>query len=372
VTISTVGSGLGATFALVEETSYAVVKASPTWQFYEPSALSWKKVKNTKQSAGFAAGRVIKQSQRRVVTSQAATASTTFEVCQTGFTRLLNLMSGSYAVGNAGSQAAANGIWSAGARLQPATPMFGYTHTWRNSIAGRSCALQMGVPTTDGVLRQKDLLGVKPTKMTFSCKKDDFLMLAVEWDARVLGDPLVSSTYPAYPNGAGQTPYVQAAPSYSIQLPYHFAEAQIQIGASTTAASSAALADGVTEFSLVIENKLNTGRFYYGNAGYKDEQIRSEEATITGTIVSDYVNKTFWDDVYYSDTAQSALVTFSAGALVGTNPAIQFALNNIFENDGTPSPSNKDVVSTSYPFEALYDGTNEPLSVIIQTADATG
>lgn len=372
MTISTVGSGLGATFALVEETSYGVVKVTPTWQFYEPSSLSWKKVKNTKQSAGFAGGRVIKQSQRRVVTSQAATASTTFEVCTTGFTKMLNLMSASYAVGAAGSQAAANGIWSAGARLQPTTPMFGYTHTWRNNIAGRSCALQMGVPTTDGVLRQKDLLGVKPTKMTFSCKKDDFLTLAVEWDARLLGDPLVSGTYPAYPNGAGQTPYVQAAPSYSVQLPFHFAEAQIQLGASTTAASSAALADGVTEVTVVIENKLDTGRFYYGNAGYKDEQLRSEEATITGTIVSDYVNKGYWEDAYYSDTAQSALVTFSAGALSGTNPAIQFALNNIFENDGTASPSNKDIVSTSFPFEALYDNTNEPLSIIMQTADATG
>lgn len=372
MTISTVGSGLGSTFALVEETSYAAVKASPAWGFYEPSSLTWKKVKNTKQSAGFAGGRIVKQSQRRVVTSQAATASTTFEVCQTGFTRMVNLMSGSYAAGAAGSVAAATGVWSAGARLQPASPMYGYTHTWRNSIAGRSCALQMGVPTTDAVLRQKDLLGVKPTKMTFSCKKDDFLTLAVEWDARVLADPLVSGTYPAYPNGAGQTPYVQAAPSYSIQLPYHFAEAQIQLGNSTSAASSAALADGVTEFSVVIENKLDINRLYYGNGGYKDEQLRSEEATITGTIVSDYLNKTYFEDVYYSDTAQSALVTFCPGALAGTAPAIQFALNNIFENDGTAAPSNKDIVSTSFPFEALYDGTNEPLSIIMQTVDATG
>lgn len=372
MTLSTVGSGLGSTFALVEETSYASVKASPSWGFYEPSALSFKKVKNTKQSAGFAGGRIVKASQRRAVTSQAATASSTFEVCTTGFTRMLNLMSASYTVGAAGSQALANGIWSAGARLQPATPMYGYTHTWRNSIAGRSCALQLGTPTTDAVLRQYDLLGVKPTKFTFSCKKDDFLTLQVEWDARLLGDPLVSATYPAYPNGAGQTPYVQAAPSYTIQTPLHFAEAQIQLGSSTSAASSAALADGVTEFTVVIENKLDTSRLYYGNGGYKDEPLRSEEATITGTVVSDYVNKSYWWDAYYSDTAQSALVTFSAGAPSATNPAIQFALNNIFENDGTPSPANKDIVSTSFPFEALYDGTNEPLSIIMQTADATG
>lgn len=365
---------MGSTFAMVEEASgsYSGVVATPAWKFYEPSTLTWKKVKTTKQSAGFAGGRIIVASQRRVVTSQAATASSTFEVCTTGFTKLLNLMSGSYTVGNAGSQAAANGIWSAGARLQPATPIFGYTHTWRNSIAGRSCALQMGVPTTDAILRQADLLGVKPTKMTFSCKKDDFLTLAVEWDARVLVDPLLSASYPSYPNGAGQTPYVQAAPSYTIQTPFHFAEAQIQLGATTAAASSAALADGVTEWSVVIENKLNTGRFYYGNAGLKDEQIRNAEATITGTVVSDYVNKTYFEDAFYSDTAQSMLVTFGAGALAGTTPAIQFALNTSYLDDGTAAPQSKDVINTSFPYEALYDGTNEPLSIIMQTADATG
>jgi hypothetical protein len=209
-------------------------------------------------------------------------------------------------------------------------------------------------------------------RLTFSCKKDDFLQLAVEWDARMLVDPLVSGTYPNYPNGTGQTPYVQAAPSYSVQLPYHFAEAQIQVGASTTAASSAALLDGVTEWSVTIENKLNTGRFYYGNAGYKDEQLRNEEATITGTIVSDYLNKASFADAFYSDSSQSVLVTFSAGALAATNPALQFALNSTFLNEGTAAPSNKDIVSTSFPYEALYDGTNEPLQMIFQTADATG
>ena len=195
---------------------------------------------------------------------------------------------------------------------------------------------------------------------------------ATEWDARALEDPLITASYEGYPNGAGQTPYVQAAPSYVVQTPFHFAQAQIQVGATTTAASSAALVDGVTEFTVTIENKLNTGRQYFGNAGLKDEQVRNDVCMITGQIVSDYVNKATWADVFYSDTAQSVLVTFSAGALLGTNPAIQFALNNVYENDTTPAPASKDIVSTTFPFQALYDLSNEPLSVIMQTADATG
>jgi hypothetical protein len=373
MTITTIGSGMGATLAMVEETSYGAVKASPTWTFYEPSSITPKKNKVPKQSSGLAGGRIIDVSQRRVIVERSGTLAFPIDVCSSGgFSKLLNQISSSYATGAAGSQAIANGIWSAGARLQPATPMFGYTHTFRNSVAGRSASFQVGTPTTDGVLRQADLLGVKPTKFTFDCKAGELLTLATEWDARVLEDPLITASYEGYPNGTGQTPYTQATPSYVVQNPLHFAQSQVQIGASTTAASSAALIDGVTGISLSIENKLNTGRQYHGNAGLKDEPIRNDVATISGTITSDYVNKTYWADAFYSDTPISIIWTLSAGALAGNVPALQFVLNNVFLNGDSPAAANKDIVNGSFPFVAEYDLTNEPLTVIFQTADATG
>lgn len=368
--ITTIGSGLGASAGMVPETSYGVVVASPTFKFFEPTSITPKKIKTTKQSSGLAAGRYVDLASRRVVTERAGTLSMPLDFCYNGgFTTLLNQLSSSYATGAAGSQALANGIYVGGTRVQPATPVFGYTHTFRNSIAGRSCAWQLGEPTVDGTLRQYDLLGVKPTKFAFDCKAGELLTLATDWDARVLEDPVITTGYEGYPNGATQSPYTQATPSYAVQSPAHFAQASIAIGTSVATAASI---DGVTQFQLSIERKLNVGRQYYGNAGLKDEPITNDVVAITGTITSDFLNKTYFADAFYSDTPQTVVVTFSQGAPSATVPAIQFVLNNVFLNDQSPAAANKDIINTSFPFVALYDLSNEPLTIIMQSTDATG
>lgn len=373
MTITTIGAGIGGSWGMVEEsTGFGLVQASPTWTFLEPNSVVPKKVKNVKQSSGLAAGRYVDLASRRVVVSQAATVQATFDLCTAGgFAKLINQISSSYAKGTAGSQAANGGIYSAGARLTPAAPVFGYTHTFRNSIASRSVAQQIGVPTTDGILRQYDVLGAKPTKYTFTQDKEGFLVLATEWDGRVLEDPLITTAYQGYPNGATQTPYSQATPSYVMQTPFHFAEAQIQIGTSIVNASNAALVDGVTKFELAVERKMNTGRQYLGNAGLKDEQITNAPLALTGTITSDYVNKTYWADAFYSDTPLFVILTLSTAAPAATVPAIQFVLGNAFLNADSPGLANMDISNTAFPFELKYDLANEPLTVIQQTTDAT-
>jgi hypothetical protein len=372
MTISTVGAGIGAAAAFVPETSYATVVASPTWVWFEPNSITPKKVKTTKQSSGLAAGRYVDVSARRVVVERAATLDMPFDWCQAShFTTLANQISSTYAAGAAGSQAASGGIWSAGARLTPAAPVYGYTHTFRNSIAGRSGAWQLGLPDTTAVLRQYDGLGCKPTKFAWSCKAGELLTCTTTWDSRYLADPLIDTTYPAYPNGAGQTPYTQATPSYATAIPWDFANAQIQIGTSIASASSSSVIDGVTAFDLTVERKMKVDRQYYGNAGLKDEPITNDPVVISGTIVSDFVNKTYWADAFYSDTPLYAIVTFSAGAISATTPALQFVLSNVFLNGESPAAGSKDVITTSFPFVALYDLTNEPLSMIFQSTDAT-
>lgn len=371
--ITTVGSGLGSTFALVEEGSYGGVVTTPTWKFYEPNSATAKKIKVPKQSSGLAGGRQVDLVSRRVITERSGTVSATFDYCYSGkFTTLINQISSSYATGAAGTQAASAGIYVAGARASTVAGAFAYTHTFRNSIAGRSAAIQVGDPTTDGVLRQYDALGSKPTKFTWDCKAGEILTMATEWDARVVEDPTITTAYEGYPNGATQTPYVQAAPSYAVAAPAHFAQAQIQIGATAAAASTAAPIDGVTGFNLSVERKLNTGRQYYGNAGLKDEPISNDVIALTGTVTSDYVNKTYWADAFYSDTPQVVIVTYAAGALSGTVNAIQFVMQGMFLNGDLPGAQNKEVINGAFPFVLLYDLVNEPLTIIVQTSDATG
>ena len=372
MTLSTIGTGIGATAIWVPETSYGVVVASPSWRAVEPtSGIQPKKVKTPKQSSPLAGGRLVDIVSRRVIAAQAATFTMPIEVCITGFNGLLNQISGAYTYGAAGSQAANTGIYVAGSRVTPSGSIYSYTHTFRNDVAGRSVAWQIGNPTTDAVLRQRDLLGAKPTKASFSCKKDDFLTCSIDYDARVLEDPLITTAYQGYPNGATQTPYTQATPSYTALTPLHFAESQIQIGASAAAASTASIIDGVSGLDFSVEHKLNVDRQYMGNAGLKDEQLLMDVMPITGTVSSDFVNKTYWEDAFYSDTGFTIIATWSLGALSGTVSAVQAIWNNVKLNDGNSGAAGKDIVSGSFPFAAFYDLTNEPLTVIVQSTEAT-
>lgn len=372
MTITTVGAGIGASAAIVPEATFSTVVASPTWTWFEPNSVTPKRVKTTKQSSGLAAGRMVDETTRRVVVERAATLELPLDWCQAShMTTLLNQLSSSYTAGSAGSQAASGGIWSAGARLTPASPVYGYTHSFRNTIAGRSSTWQVGLPTTDGVLRQYDALGCKPTKFAWSCKAGEMVTCTTTWDSRYLADPLIDTTYPAAPPGGAdsQTPYTQATPSYAVATPWNFAVAQIQIGSSIAAASTAAAIDGVTGFDISVERKMNTSRQYYGNAGLKDEQITSDVVVISGTVNSDFVNKTYWADAFYSDTPVFMIVTF--GTMSATTPALQFVVSNAYLNGDSPAAGSKEIVNTSFPFVALYDLTSEPLSVIIQSTDAT-
>lgn len=374
MTISTIGSGIGGSVLMVEETAYSLVTATPTWKAFEPNdQVMPKKVKTTKQSSPLAAGRLVDMASRRVVTSQAGTISLPFDWCQANhFTSLLNQLSNTFTTGAAGVQAASAGIWAAGARVTTSGSIYAYTHTFRNNVAARSVSWQCGIPTTDAVLRQTDLLGCKPTKFAWSIEKDSFLTCATDWDARVYLDPLLTAAYPGYPNGATQTAYTQATPSYSAAVPWHWAEAQIQIGASAAAASTAATIDGVTKLASSVEHPLNVSRQYMGNQGLKDEPIVNAPYKITGTVNSDYLNKQYWADPFYSDTPFTVIQTFTpGGVLSGTVPAIQFVWNNMYLDGESPTIGNKDIVNTAFPFECDYDGTLEPLTIIIQTTDAT-
>lgn len=373
MTISTVGSGIGGSLLLTPETSYGVVVGSPSWIAYEPMGqIQAKKVKVVKQSSPLAAGRLVDLVSRRVVTTRAATVSWPVEWCQANkFTTLLNQLSSTFTAGAAGTQAVSAGIYSAGARLTTAAPVYGYTHTFRNNVAGRSAAMQIGMPTTDAVLRQYDILGAKPIKYAWSIEKDAFLTCATDWDARVLEDPLITTAYEGYPNGSTQTPYTQATPSYTVANPWHFAQCQVQIGASVAAASAATPIDGATKIQWQVEHPMDVSRYYLGNAGLKDEQIVNAPYKITGTVNSDFTNKTYWADAFYSDTPQTMIVTFATGALSGTSPALQFVFNDLVPDNESPTIGNDGIINTAFPFTCLYDLANEPLTAIVQTTDAT-
>lgn len=331
---TTIGAGIGGQIGWGKETTYGVFPASIN-QFYEVTKAATTKTKKTGQSSGIAGGRLVDLSARRAVTSQAGTVQTDLEVMQSGhFGQLLAQLFGT----------------TAAPVVQGATTAFLQTHT-PLTLAGMSGTIQAGIPDTAGVVHQYNYLGCKCTGATFSCGVDTFLTAQFDWDAQQV-----------------QESSALAAPTYPVLAPFNFAQSKVSWGTF----GAEAQIDGVSKVDVKVERKQNTSRYYQGNAGLKDEPITNDQIGISGTIESDYVNKTYFADVFASDVPQSLIWTFTGPLIASTFfYKFQIALPSVFIDSPGPSLDGADIVKSSYAFTALYDGTNPAITLTYVSTDTT-
>lgn len=330
---TTIGAGIGGQVGMAKESVYGTF-VTPA-NFFEVNKFPATKTKKTVQSSGLAGGRLVDLSSRRAVTTQAGTVQADLDVMQSGHMGLLfqQLF---------GTTAAPVQQASSTAYLQ--------THTLL-TLAGMSSTWQAGIPTTDGVLHQYNFLGCKATGATFSCGVDQILNLQLDLDARQVEET-----------------DVLAASSYPTLTPFNFAQAVVKWGAF----GSEAQIDGVSKVDIKIERKQATARYYQGNAGLKDEPITNDQIAITGTITSDYLNKTYFADVFASDTPQSLIWTFTGPIIASTyNYSFQIALPSVRIDSPGPELAGKEVVNSAFAFTALNDGTNQPCTLTYMSTDTT-
>lgn len=232
----------------------------------------------------------------------------------------------------------------------PAGGAFLQTHTLL-TLAGISATIQAAIPDTSGVQHQYNFVGSKATGATFSCGIDTFLTASLTYDVMQVQE-----------TGA------LAAPSYPVLNPFNFAQSGFKWGAF----GSEAQIDGVKKVDVKIERKQNVNRYYQGAGGFKREPITNDPVAITGTIESDYVNKTYFADLFASDTPQSLIWSFTGPLLSPTSFAtFQIALPSVFIDSPGPQLDGKDIVSTSFAFTALNDGTNPPITLTYISTDST-
>lgn len=324
------GSGLSGSLGAVAEVTYGTYVA-PTRHFEVAGKIGLKKVKNTKTSSGLAAGRQVPLASRRKVITKAGGGSFPIEVPTKGFGLLLNQLIG-------GTVTPAQ---------QAATMAYLQTHqlTSTQDVAGKFCTLQAGVPDAGGTVRPYSFLGSKITAMEFSCGIDEFLTAAIDVDSR---DVTEAETL--------------AAPSYvAAAEPFHFSQGTVKIGATVGAAASI---QGVRKVSFKIERKLDTGRFFYGNAGLKSEPLLNDFAGLSGTIEADYITKADLADRFAADT-QFAIVWEFVGDLIEDTyfDTFRITLPACFLDDETPQVDGPDLVKSPYKFVVLNDGTNAPVKI---------
>jgi hypothetical protein len=331
---TTIGAGIGGQIGVAKGSGAYGVYTAPT-NFYEVSKAAVTKTKKTIQSSGIAAGRLVDLSARRAVSSQAGTVPLELEVMQSGhFGLLLQQIFGT----------------TAAPVQQGATSAYLQTHTLLG-LAGIHSTIQAGIPDTSGTVHQYNFNGCKVMDATFSCGVDTFLTCQLNMDAKQVEE---TDTL--------------AAPSYPVVSPFDFSMASVSWGAFGSEASI----DGVKKIDVKIERKQNTGRYYQGNAGLKDEPITNDPVAISGTIEADFIDKTLFYDNFSSDTPKSLIWTFTGPIIASTyHYTISFALPSVRIDSPGPGLDSKDVISSSFAFTALNDGTNPPISLTYTSTDTT-
>lgn len=329
-----VGSGLGGQVGIAVESIYGTYVAPS--KFIEVDKVDLKKVKNTVQGGGLAAGRAARLGSRRAVTTQGAEGSIEMEVTNKLMGVLFQALMGTTVT----------------PVQQGATAAYLQTHDLNVASFGKSLSIQVGVPLTSAVTSAFSYLGCKITKAEFKCEVDGTLQVTFDVDGRKLDE--------------GQT---LGTASYTTTIaPFHWGQSAIKI--HNTYGSEVAV-DGVKEFTLTIERKMDTERFYIGNGGLKSEPITNEWLEVSGSFTVDYLAKADFNDRFSADTGFSIVWEF-VGPLIASTfyETVRFRLPLNFLDGDTPGLDGPDIVSGEFPFVTQLDGTRALATIEYISAEA--
>ena len=328
--MTVIGSGLGSQLSYGKETTYG---AGVTMDHFLPAdKVSIKQVLNIVQGGGFQ-GQLFELGARRVITTKGGTGTIETQVTNRGMGLFFqNLMGTSVTPVQIAS-----------------TTAYTQTHTFAIN-AGKSLTIQSAVPDTTGTARPYTFQGCKfpSLELTYEVDKN----LDAKW--AVDAQQVVEAT--AVP-----------AASYDATL-RQFVGTDVGITVGTYGSTTpATAATGVKKVSIKIERPFKMDRYYLGASGLKAEPLQNAFTKMTGTIEADFVDKTLWADKFNAQTGFS-LQLQAVGAAIGvsgSNDTFQVTLPCVFLDGDTPTVEGADVISGSFPFTVLFDGTNLPFVKII-------
>lgn len=326
-----IGSGLGSSIAVVPETTYGTTPASPTWKFLEGTCQLNRQI-STYQGGGMAAGQTVQRGSRRKVASERVEGTLEVGVQSLGMGNLLNGLMGTNAISTPSGGTTT--------RLQ--------THTLGDTF-GKAYSIQAGVPQVNGTVVPYTFKGAQVIGAEFSCETGGGLTAQFSLAAQkaVTTDALGS---PSYPNAND----------------FHFAISTLKLGTL----GSEALVDGVKSVNVKVDRPKHAGGPYMGGGGFRSQGVLNDWTTITGSISADFLDRTAFADRFLTDQSCSLVWEFIGPVIEGTlRETFRIKIPLIFFEGDLPSASGPDVVSTTFNFTGLFDGTNSAATIEYQNTE---
>lgn len=342
------GSGLAGQFGIKTEVTPNTPVAVDLFTRFDAGE-TLERRPNYAQHVGLAAGALVPPSSGRVEVSHDAGGDVTFDAPMRGLGRYVQHMFGSTAVPT----------------QILTTTAYRQIHNLGSSD-GKTFTAQKGVPRTDGTVEPFTLSGCKITQWTLTAAPNAIVKLKVTIDAMDITTA-----------AAGGVSTLQTA-SYSLspalfafnQLAVTLASAYTTVSGLWTPTAPAA-AGVVRNFTLNGGQPKDTARWQAGST-VKAEALTADYQIPTGSVDVDFASRSLFDQFAGngSTVLQAALTGPDAGG--GNLYTLLFTMPAVFlEQGSSPKVASNGVVTVTYPFSALADGSGNALQCEIISTDTT-
>jgi hypothetical protein len=332
---------LDASIGLVKEATYGTVTTPTHFPEFLTESLEYKF--DIKQGQGFRTGSRVPRLERRVIGTQWAEGDIELEVAAKGCGIFFEALLGA----------------SASSALT--APAYQQNFTIAGTDPVPSYTIQKGIPLLGGGAAQPHTFaGAVCTKGELTSAQGEVVKLKTSWNAKQV------DTTTAY-----------TAPSFAANNEvFYFSEGAITVGGSVTAPTSTTLATGgtsvadITDFSLSIDNKLDTKGFTYGGGGKQSRRPVLGLANIGGKMTAEF-DSTTMRDAYLNQTTLGVVLTFTSATSIATSifNTLQIYIPAIRTNGDLPNAT-QGVVKQSIDFDVLDNGSGaSPVTVILRTLD---
>lgn len=343
--MSGVGSGLAAQIGIVKESVVNTPVAVTAFNPFLSETLQARP--NFAQDMGLAAGAFVPLAGRRILTSLDGGGDVTFNLASKGAGRWMQACMGSTP---SATQISTSGVYAQIHNI--------------GSPDGASYTIQKGMPEIGGTVDPLTFSGSKVTAWELSCAPNGLLQLKVTVDsmnvqptgAGALG--LQTASYPATSNWGFNNVTVQTFSAYTT------------VSGQLTPTTPASIGI-VRNISLKGGQPKKTDRWQAGSVT-KAEALINDWQIPTGQLDIDYASTALYAD-FVGNTSIGLAIT-ATGPIIGTSGTntalIQFVMPAVYlEQGSTPQAAGPDVITVSYPFSVLSDGTNS-MQCVIQSTDA--
>lgn len=231
-------------------------------------------------------------------------------------------------------------------------------HTINTASLMPSATIQKGIVDAGGTVHPYTFAGCVCSGFEIAVPQNDIATLKTSWDIRSLATA-TAYTSPSYPSGGVQFDWGMAAPAYAGTLTMPTTTA---IASGTTAVSN------VRDFTLSVNNNLTTDRFNMGQSGLKAKQVQGVRE-ISGSITVEYTDDVLRDAHLGKTSAPLTVTMTSTESLSSGYSTFQIVLPQVWITGVMPKVNGGNLVTTTFSFDATYNGTDNPLTCCVRTAD---